>query len=147
MFGPHRIKAGTLVLSLGLIGAVSPLLPAKAQGVAWGGFIGSYQSGVAGVTAPVFTRRDTRIDFAFGGQGPGGSTSPEFATSSWANFSASWSGSLIATTSETYSFRVASSDAVSLYIRPTGTTTWTTLFTDWAATSKVDAGSYPLVAG
>jgi hypothetical protein len=147
MFGHQRIKVGTLILSLGLIGTVSPLLPAKAQGVAWGGFVGSYQSGVAGVTAPVFTRRDTRIDFSFGGQGPGGSISPELSTASWANFSASWSGQILPTTSETYRFRVASSDSVSLYIRPTGATTWTTLFTDWATADKVDAGSYALVAG
>jgi len=147
MVWTHRVKAGTLILSLGLIGAMSPLLPAKAQGVAWGGFVGSYQSGANGVTAPAFQRRDARIDFSWHAPGPGGSTSPEFATANWANFSASWTGQLIPTTTETYTFRVASSDSVSLYIRPTGTTAWTTLFTDWATANKTDQGTFALVAG
>ena len=147
MVWTHRVKAGTLILTLGLIGAMSPPLPAQAQGAAWGGFVGSYQSGVAGVTAPTFQRRDARIDFSWHGAGPGGSTSPEFATAAWSNFSASWTGQVIPTTSETYTFRVASSDSVALYIRPTGSTAWTTLFTDWASAIKTDQASYALVAG
>ena len=142
-----RVKASTFVLSLGLIGAMGSALPASAQGVAWGGFVGSYQPGVNGVTVPTFQRRDARIDFSWTNVGPGGSTSPEFAQAVWPNFSASWSGSVIPTTSETYSFRIQSSDSVSFYIRPTGTTAWTTLTTDWATAAKVDAPSYAMVAG
>ena len=112
MVWAHRVKAGTFILSRGLIGAMGPNLPAKAQGVAWGGFVGSYQAGVAGVTAPSFQRRDARIDFAWHGTGPGGSVSPAFQTTAWPSFSASWTGQLIATTSETYTFRVPSSDSV-----------------------------------
>ena len=142
-----RVKASTFVLSLGLIGAMGSVFPAAAQGVAWGGFVGSYQPGVNGITVPTFQRRDARIDFSWSGVGPGGSTSPEFATAGWQNFSASWSGSVIPTTSETYSFRIQSNDSVSLSIRPTGTTAWTSLITDWATAGKTDAASYALVAG
>jgi len=147
MVWTHRVKAGTLVLSLGLIGAMGSPPPAAAQGVLWGGFVGSYQSGVNGVTAAAFQRRDARIDFSWTGIGPGGSSSPEFATAGWQNFSAVWSGSVIPTTSETYTFRIQSNDSVSFYIRPTGTSAWTTLTTDWATAPKVDAPSYTMVAG
>ena len=126
------------------MGSVSP---ARAQGVVWGGFIGTYQPGVDGVTVPTFQRRDARIDFTWGAVGPGGSTSPEFATAAWANFSAAWTGTVIPTTTETYSFRVQSSDAISLSIRPTGTTAWTPLVTDWATAPRADTASFALVAG
>ncbi len=138
------VTAGTLLLSLGLM---SPLSPAAAQGVTWGGFIGAYQVGTDGVTQPVFQRRDARIDFTFGAAGPGGSVSPEFATAGWTGFSASWTGTIMPTTSETYTFRLQTTDAVSLYIRKTGSTAWTTLVTDWATASKVDAASFALTAG
>ena len=147
MVWTHRVKAGTLILSLGLIGAMGSPPPAAAQGVLWGGFVGSYQSGVNGVTAATFQRRDARIDFTWTGIGPGGSSSPEFATAGWQNFSASWTGTVIPTTSETYTFRIQTNDSVSFYIRPTGTTAWTTLVTDWATASKVDAPTYTMVAG
>ncbi|WP_189048617.1 PA14 domain-containing protein [Aliidongia dinghuensis] len=120
---------------------------AHAQGVVWGGFIGQYQSGTAGVTQPAFQRRDARIDFTWNAAGPGGSTSPEFSTAAWSNFSASWTGQIIATTSETYSFRVQSSDSVSLAIRPTGSSAWTTLVTDGASGARTDTASFALTAG
>ena len=143
----HRVKAGTILFCLGLMGAMGSIPPAAAQGVAWGGFVGSYQPGVNGVTSASFQRRDARIDFTWGSVGPGGSTSPEFATAGWPNFSASWTGQVIPATSETYSFRIAATDSVSLYIRPTGSTAWTTLVTDWATASKTDQASYALIAG
>ncbi|HEV2674929.1 MAG TPA: PA14 domain-containing protein [Aliidongia sp.] len=121
--------------------------PAHAQGVAWGGFIGAYQAGLDGATAPAFQRRDARIDFAWNAAGPGGSTSPEFVTSAWPTFSASWTGTVIPATTETYSFRIQTSDAVSFSIRPTGSSTWTTLINDWATAGKIDVQPYALVAG
>ena len=141
------VTAGALLLSLGLMGAMGLVTPAHAQGVTWGGFIGTYQPGLDGVTAPTFQRRDARIDFTWGAVGPGGSTSPEFATAAWPDFSAAWIGTVVATTSETYSFRVQSRDAISLYIRPTGSTAWTTLIADWATAPKADSAPYALVAG
>ena len=141
------VTAGALLLSLGLMGAMGLVTPAHAQGVTWGGFIGTYQPGLDGVTAPTFQRRDARIDFTWGAVGPGGSTSPEFATATWPDFSAAWIGTVVATTSETYSFRVQSRDAISLYIRPTGSTAWTTLIADWATAPKADSAPYALVAG
>ncbi|MDB5359066.1 MAG: Fibronectin type domain protein [Rhodospirillales bacterium] len=147
MVWTHRVKASTLIISLGLIGAMGSPPSADAQGVAWGGFVGSYQAGVSGVAAASFQRRDARIDFTWSGIGPGGSTSPEFATSGWQNFSAIWTGTVIPTTSETYTFRIQSNDSVSLYIRPTGTTAWATLTTDWATANKTAISTYAMVAG
>src|ERR1700743_576930 len=74
---------------------------AKAQGVLGGGFLGSYTQGTNG-GAGAFQRRDARIDFNWQGQGPGGSVSPEFQTAGWSGFSGLWSGSVIPSTSETY---------------------------------------------
>ena len=63
----------TIALSLSALSASAGLSPVRAQGVLWGGFVGQYQSGLGGVTAPTFQRRDTRIDFAWNATGPGGS--------------------------------------------------------------------------
>src|SRR5262249_22686818 len=84
------------------LGAATSGSLAQAQGLAWGGFLGDYQAGTNGVSAPSFERRDARIDFIWNAAGPGGSTSPKFATSGWQSFSASWIGQVIPATSETY---------------------------------------------
>ena len=135
-------------LSLSAALLIGGILPAAAQGTLNGGFLGQYQSGVAGVTAPVFQRHDARIDFSWTGTGPGGSLSPEFNTSSWQNFSGAWTGTVIPTTSETYTFTVKSADGVALYYRLTGATSWTPLITDYAVGNiRVDQKSIALTAG
>jgi len=120
--------------------------PAKAQGVLWGGFLGSYTQGTtAGAVA--FQRRDARIDFNWQGQGPGGSSSPGFQTADWSGFNGLWSGAVIPSTTETYTFTLTSTDSAALYIRKTGTTTWTELIDDPTVASKTDKKAMALVAG
>jgi hypothetical protein len=118
---------------------------AKAQGVLWGGFLGSYSQQAGGTVA--FERRDTRLDFVWQGTGPGGSLSPEFQTSAWTGFTGIWSGSVIPSTSETYTFTLTSTDSVALYIRKTGATTWIPLINDQTIASKADTKAIALVAG
>ncbi len=63
-------------------------------------------------------------------------------------FSVQWTGQVVPNFTETYSFSITSNDGARLYIRPTGATSWTTLINDWnSRTTKVDSGSYALVAG
>ena len=143
-----RAFAGASALSLSALLATAGLAPAHAQGVVGGGFLGQYQPGVETVTAPTFQRRDNRIDFTWTGVGPGGSLSPEFNTTGWQSFSASWTGQVIPTTSETYTFTVQSGDAVGLYYRLTGSSTWTPLFVDFGVGySRTDQKSVALTAG
>jgi hypothetical protein len=133
---------------LGLSVAVAALWggPAAAQGVASGGFLGSYAPGTAGVTAPAFERRDVRLDFNWTAAGPGGSPSPEFQTATWSGFSAQWQGVVVPATTETYQFVLQAGDSAELMIRPVGATAWTTLVPiSNGAVNK--SGSYALTAG
>ncbi|MDB5360648.1 MAG: Fibronectin type domain protein [Rhodospirillales bacterium] len=118
---------------------------AKAQGVLWGGFLGAYTEGTGGGGA--FQRRDARIDFNWQGQGPGGSVSPAFKTAGWSGFSGVWTGTVIPSVSETYTFTLASTDSAALYIRKPGTTGWTELINDPSQASKTDRKAMALEAG
>ncbi|HEV2673897.1 MAG TPA: PA14 domain-containing protein [Aliidongia sp.] len=140
-------KFGAMALTFSALSMAAGLGSAHAQGVLWGGFLGQYQSGVGGVTNPAFQRRDARIDFAWNTVGPGGSLSPEFNTNGWQNFSASWTGQVMATTSETYTLQVVANGGVALYFRPTGSTTWTTLYADYGNSAKTAQKAVALTAG
>ena len=120
---------------------------ARAQGVLGGGFVGQYQAGIVSVTQPAFQRRDTRIDFNFGAAGPGGSLSPGFATGGWQSFSASWTGQVIPATTETYTLSVSAQGGVGLYIRPTGTTAWNTLYVNFTNAAQTGQKAIALTAG
>ena len=122
-------------------------LGARAQGVTSGGFAGSYYANTNFTGVPAFQRRDNRIDFAWTGSGIGGSTSPEFAGVGRQAFSASWTGQILATTSETYNFALTTQSAVALYIRPTGNFPWTTLIADYSGGLRTRQGTAALVAG
>jgi hypothetical protein len=147
MIGKLGTLAGVVALSLSALSGSAALAPAEAQGVLWGGFVGQYQSGLGGVTAPAFQRRDARVDFAWTAVGPGGSLSPEFNTNGWQNFSGSWTGQVMATTTETYTLQVIAAGGVALYFRPTGSATWTTLYADYGSTTKTVQKAVALTAG
>jgi len=120
---------------------------ADAQGVTAGGFLGTYYATTALGGTPAFQRRDARIDFAWTGGAVGGSTTPGFAGVGASGFSASWTGTLIATTTETYSISIAGTGAFAVYVRPTRTVGWTTLVADWGGGQRTRQGSTGLVAG
>jgi len=136
----------SIALITALLSSTAAFPAAQAQGVLSGGFIGSYTEGTDG-GAVAFQRRDARIDFNWAGQGPGGSASPGFQTAGWSGFSGLWSGRVIPSTSETYSFTLSSTDSAALYIRKTGTTPWTELIDDPTVASKTDRKAMALVAG
>jgi len=120
---------------------------ASAQGVTGGGFVGSYYGNTGLSGAPAFQRRDARIDFTWTGTAVGGSTTPGFADVGGNGFSASWTGTVIPTTTESYSFSVASSGAFAVYVRPNHTVDWTTLIADFGGGLRTRQGSTALVAG
>jgi hypothetical protein len=134
--------------SLFALGAAVASSQANAQGVMGGGFLGLYQSGTQGVTAPAFHRLDPRLDFTWTGVGPGGSLSPGFDTASWASFSGSWTGQIVPATSETYTFTIFADDSVALYFRAIGATSWTALYLDYAVGgARTGQASMALTAG
>jgi hypothetical protein len=120
---------------------------ASAQGVAAGGFVGTYYANTALGGTPAFVRRDNRIDFVWSGSSLGGSTTPGFASVGTAGFSASWTGSLIPATSETYNISVSTAGAFAIYIRPTHTTSWSTMIADFGGGSRTRQAATALVAG
>jgi len=140
------LNSRSLPVLAALLSSTIAVSTARAQGVLWGGFLGAYTEGTSG-GAVAFQRRDARIDFSFGAQGPGGSPSPEFQTAGWSGFSGLWSGSVMPATSETYTFTLTSTDSAALYVRKTGTTSWTELISDSAETAKTDKKAMALVAG
>jgi hypothetical protein len=147
MNGKIGTLASVVALTLSALSASAGFSSASAQGVLWGGFVGQYQSGLNGVTVPTFQRREDRIDFAWNAVGPGGSLSPEFNTASWQTFSGSWTGQVMPSTTETYTLQVVALGGVALYFRPTGSTTWTTLYADYGNTSKTATKAVALTAG
>ncbi len=99
--------------------------------------------------SPAFTRQDARIDFNWGTTAqPGGSSSPAFASVSRNNFSVLWTGEVIPKFSQNYAFTATTVGGDVLYIRPDGSSTWTTLINDWSIhAATADTASYTLIAG
>jgi hypothetical protein len=118
---------------------------AHAQGVIDGGFNGSYYDNTGFSGAPAFTRRDNRIDFTW--TGVGGSSSPELAGVGRQAFTATWTGTLRPSTSETYTFALTTQGAVALYIRAVGAAAWTTLISDFGGGLRTRQGTAALTSG
>ena len=115
-----------------------------------GGLVGQYYSNASLSGTPAFTRDDVRVNFDWGTtQAPGGSIDAGFNAVGAQNFSAQWTGQVIPTFGETYTFKANSAGGGDrLSIRPTGTTTWTTLVDDWTPhASKIDTGTFAMTAG
>ncbi|MDB5360515.1 MAG: Fibronectin type domain protein [Rhodospirillales bacterium] len=143
-----RMRSILHTLTILIVGAGFGL-PASAQGVLNGGFLGTYYANANLSGAPSFQRRDVRLDFTWGSAGAGGSSSPEYAAVGSKGLSVSWSGSVVPTTSETYSFAVkVSGGSLNLSIRPTGGSSWTSLIADSGGTSqRTDRASFAMAAG
>ena len=123
-----------------------------------GGIQGEYYASAAALPgtpvsapygSPAFTRSDIRVDFNWGTTGqPGGSPSPALAGVSVNNFSVLWNGEVIPKFSQTYTFTVTTVGGDLLYIRPHGSSTWTTLVNDWTIhAATADTATYAFTAG
>jgi hypothetical protein len=140
-----RIARRVAILAAALLALIGQ--DAVAQGVTGGGFVGSYYANTELSGAPAFQRRDVRIDFAWSGAPVGGSSTPGFAAVGANGFSASWTGSLIPATTETYTIAITGTGAFAVYIRPTHTVGWTTLVADWGGSLRTRQGTAALTAG
>ena len=112
-----------------------------------GGFVGAgltgqYFNNLTLSGSPAFTRTDVRVDANWNGASPAGSSSPGFATVAGTNWSAKWTGSIIPTYSEAYTFTTISDDGVRLVVDGK------TLINDWTDhAASTDTGTINLVAG
>ncbi len=96
------------------------------------GLSGAYFANADLTGSPAFTRKDVRVDFDWGTIGkPGGSIDPTYANVGPNNWSVQWTGQIMARFSETYTFTTVSAGGVRLFIRPAGTSSWTTLIDHW----------------
>ena len=98
--------------------------------------------------SPTFTRQDVRIDFDWGMTGqPGGFPGAASASVGLDNFSVLWTGEVIPKFSETYTFTVTTVGGDMLFIRPQGSSTWTTLVNDWTVHGvTADTATYSFTA-
>jgi hypothetical protein len=88
-------------------------------GLLHGGIDGQYFANPNLQGAPAFQRRDVRLDFDWGHlRGPGGSTSPGFASVGPGVFSARWSGQLVPRFTEDYRFSVRADRGVRVALKP-----------------------------
>jgi hypothetical protein len=123
-------------------------VPAVGGGYTAGGIQGEYFDNPNLTGTPAFVRRDVRIDFDWGFQAPGGSTSPSYARVGPDSFSVRWTGQVIPRFTETYTLKTTSDDGVRLWIRPTGTSDWALMIDHWNIHGAADdSANYPMVAG
>jgi hypothetical protein len=114
------------------------------------GFVGQYFNNTTLSGTPTFTRNDVRIEFNWGGTAtPGGSTDPVYSTIGTTNFSVLWTGKVIPNFSETYTFLTTTVGGVQLFIKPDGSSNWTTLVNDWTdhAAATTDSGQFAMTSG
>ncbi len=112
-----------------------------------GGLQGEYFANGELSGAPAFTRREVRLDFDWGTLLPiGGSNDPRYKSFPRDNFSARYTGQIIAAFTESYTFKTIADDGVRLYIRPEGSGAWTPLIDAWSAPATSSA-TVDLAAG
>jgi hypothetical protein len=111
-------------------------------GITGGGLAGEYFANPDLSGSPAFNRRELRLDFDWGTVLPiGGSNDPRYKAVPTDNFSARFTGKVIAAFTETYTFKVVANDGARLFIRPEGGSAWTTLIDQWTAAGTYTATS------
>jgi PA14 domain len=115
------------------------------------GAFGKYYANSSLSGSPSFTRFDNRINFNWPSSNayPGGSPSPGFASVGPTNWSATWSGVVVASFSETYTFSLTSAgNGARLWVTPVGSGQGSPLINHWTShTSTTDTGTIALTAG
>lgn len=143
--GRTKMVMAAVVVTLEVLEARQ--LFAAGGGVMGAGFTGEYFANPNLSGAPAFTRKDVRVDFDWGTTiKPGGSNSPAMAALGTDNYSIRWTGTVVPTFSETYTFKVEADDGVRLMVRPVGSGTWKTLVNKWTSVGTWSA-AYDMVAG
>ncbi len=117
-------------------------------GILDGGLVGEYFANSSLSGAPVFVRKDARIDFDWGSNlNPGGSITTNFASVTHDSFSVRWVGKVVPKFSETYTFTTLSDDGVRVYLKPANSTNWEPLINNWTLhNAQKDVSEKSLVA-
>jgi hypothetical protein len=142
-------KSAALGVAILLGQCLAARAAADAVGGGWlhGGVVGEYFNNDSLTGSPSFTRRDVRVDFAWGPNArPGGSRSPGFSDLGADNFSVRWTGRIMPRFSESYTFKVIAEDGARLFIKATNSVVWTTLLDAWN-TAGTNVVSTNLLAG
>jgi len=132
----------TLLFVLGFFASSAAVQAQVGGGYTGGGLQGDYFANESLSGAPAFTRRELRLDFDWGTVLPiGGSNDPRYRNFPVDNFSARFTGKVIAAFTETYTFKLVADDGARLFIRPEGSSVWTTLIDQWSAAGTYTATS------
>ncbi len=137
-----------LLLTLfGFLACSSSLYAQVGGGYTAGGLQGEYFANGELSGTPLFTRREVRLDFDWGTLLPvGGSNDPRYRTFPHDNFSARYTGQIVAAFSESYTFKTMADDGVRFFIRPEGSGVWTLLIDAWDAPAT-SSGTADLMVG
>ena len=112
--------------------AAAAIPDAVGGGFAGAGIEGAYYTNPDLEGAPLFTRRDVRIDFDWEEmRGIGGSTAEPYRSFPRDRFSVRWSGQIIPRFSEAYTFEGEADDGVRIRVRAPGGSTWSTVVDRW----------------
>jgi len=122
-------------------------VPGAGGGFTGAGLTGQYFADTTRAGAPAFTRTDIRLDWASNTSAPGGAVADGFQNVAATNWSAHWTGQLVARYTETYTFDAFAADTLVLKLRPAGAATWTTVINQPALTGTDSLGTMALTAG
>ncbi|HAT10267.1 MAG TPA: hypothetical protein DCS97_06680, partial [Planctomycetes bacterium] len=135
------------LLALALVVCASCLQAQVGGGYTDGGLRGEYFANADLKGPPAFTRREVRLDCDWGTVLPiGGSNDPRYRSFPLDNFSARYTGRIIAAFTETYTVKAIANDGVRVFVKAEGALTWTTLIDAWSAAATT-TGATALVAG
>lgn len=119
-------------------------------GLTQAGLRGAYYTNFQFNGAPVFTRREVRLDFRPSTLPPGGAGQvgdAPYRQVPASGFSAVWSGGLIPRFSETYQFSFQALDGVQVRLRASGTTNWSVVIDPSVFHGGPVSGLYAMTAG
>ena len=147
------MKKQILIAMTGLLLASRAALAVALQpvggGATDGGLYGEYFSNPDLKGEPAFTRRDVRIRFDWGDKLPIlGVRAESLRNFPHHQFSARWTGSVVARFSETYTFLLPSAGGVRLSVKPEGAPGWKPLVDNWKSHAKLtDKAEFKMEAG
>ena len=126
---------------------IAPLRGNNGGGWTKAGLTGEYFANGSLTGTPSFTRQDIRLDFDWGTGKPGGSNFTAIAAVPADNFSVRWTGQLVPRFGETYNFKAFADDQLKLELKPSTSSTWTTVFDRTSNLAAAVTGTYVFVAG
>lgn len=116
-------------------------------GIADAGLTGEYFATPDFTGSPIFTRRDVRMNFDFGGRSPAGSASTPFSKVPASHYSIRWTGRLLPRFSETYTLHATIAGSLRLSIRKSGAADYSPVITAQSDKIVTQTGTVAMTAG